>query len=91
MDDVDTPERRCEHCGRTADDIAARPTAKTKTGRRAVLMVEMEPGRDGKAWQLCVECWLPGRVDRPVGEQTRREPTPKAVKVTRQRQQKKRA
>ncbi len=88
--DVDTQERRCEHCGRTADDIAAQ-RAKTKTGPGVVLMVEMEPGQDDRAWQLCVECWLPGRVDRPVGEQTRPDPTPKVVKVTRPRQQKKRA
>jgi len=81
----------CEHCGRTADDIAAQRAAKTKSRGAVVLMVGMVPGQDGKAWQLCVECWLPGRVDRPVGEQTRPEPTPKAIKVTRPRQQKKRA
>lgn len=77
----------CAHCGMTASDIMERRRAKDPLIKTdAAVLVEMQPGPDGRPWHLCVPCWVPGKVERPVGEQSPPQPTqPKAVKVIRPR------
>lgn len=46
-----TPEP-CGGCGKTV--------AEPKKARCPIVTVAMAPGRDGKAWWMCVRCWSDG-------------------------------
>lgn len=82
----------CEHCDVTADEIIERHRARVPPCQGCAVLIEMQPGPDGKPWYLCAGCWVPGRVDRPVGEQSPPPVTqPRAVKVTKPKVSKKRA